>query len=192
MSLVLHGDMDQRDREDVLVQFINRSCSVLVATDVAARGLDIDTLDAIINVELTPNVATHIHRIGRTGRKEAKGLALNLVTDKEKYRAERIEKNIDLSVIWLELPAQGKQKLLTPPMRTICIRGGKKEKLRPGDILGALTKDLGLPGSVVGKINIYDFVSFVAIDRKLAGETIEKLRKANIKGKQWMMRFMDT
>ena len=192
VSLVLHGDMDQRDREDVLVQFINRSCSVLVATDVAARGLDIDTLDAIINVELTPNVATHIHRIGRTGRKEAKGLALNLVTDKEKYRAERIEKNIDLPVTWLDLPAQGKQKPLNPPMRTICIRGGKKEKLRPGDILGTLTKDLGLPGSVVGKINIYDFVSFVAIERKLAEETIEKLRKTNIKGKQWMMRFMDT
>ncbi len=97
-----------------------------------------------------------------------------------------------MPVTWLDLPAQGKQKPLNPPMRTICIRGGKKEKLRPGDILGTLTKDLGLPGSVVGKINIYDFVSFVAIERKLAEETIEKLRKTNIKGKQWMMRFMDT
>lgn len=189
-SLVLHGDMEQRDREDVLVQFINRSCSVLVATDVAARGLDIESLDAIINVELTPNVATHIHRIGRTGRKEAKGLALNLVTDKEMYRAERIEKNIDLALEWLELPNSSKQKPLIAPMKTICIRGGKKEKLRPGDILGTLTKDLGLPGNAVGKINIFDFVSFVAIDRNLAEDTINRLRKTKIKGKEWLMRFM--
>ncbi|WP_171589117.1 ATP-dependent RNA helicase DbpA [Pelistega europaea] len=189
-SLVLHGDMEQRDREDVLVQFINRSCSVLVATDVAARGLDIDSLDAIINIELTPNVATHIHRIGRTGRKEAKGLALNLVTDKEMYRAERITQNVDLPVEWLELPTRGKQKPLIAPMLTICIRGGKKNKLRAGDILGAITKDLGYPGSAVGKINIYDFVSFVAIERDLAEEVITRLRQTNIKGKQWLMRFM--
>ncbi|NEN76433.1 ATP-dependent RNA helicase DbpA [Pelistega sp. NLN82] len=192
ISLVLHGDMDQRDREDVLVQFINRSCSVLVATDVAARGLDIDTLDAIINVELTPNVATHIHRIGRTGRKEAKGLALNLVTEKEMYRAERIEKNIDLPLTWQTIPKGNKQKPLIPPMKTICLRGGKKDKLRAGDILGTLTKDLGLPSSAVGKINIFDFVSFVAIERPLAEETITRLRKTKIKGKEWLMRFMDT
>lgn len=189
-SLVLHGDMEQRDREDVLVQFINRSCSVLVATDVAARGLDIDNLDAIINVELTPNVATHIHRIGRTGRKEAKGLALNLVTDKEMYRAERIEQHIDLPVEYLALPPCTKQRPLIAPMVTICIRGGKKNKLRAGDILGALTKDLGLPSSAVGKINIYDFVSFVAIERHLADDTITRLRQTQIKGKQWLMRFM--
>lgn len=189
-SLVLHGDMEQRDREDVLVQFIQRSCSVLVATDVAARGLDIENLDAIMNVDISPNVETHIHRIGRTGRHEEKGLALNLVTEKEMYRAERIEKNVELPMTWLELPAGARQKPLIAPMQTICIRGGKKNKLRAGDILGAITKDLGYPGSIVGKINIYDFVSFVAIDRQVADEVINRLRKTHIKGKEWLMRFM--
>ena len=192
VALALHGDMDQRDREDVLVQFANRSCSVLVATDVAARGLDIEALDAVMNVEVSPNVETHIHRIGRTGRKGEKGLALSLVTEKEKYRAERIGKAIEQELEWLEIPSAKKTKPLTPPMRTICLRSGKKEKLRAGDILGALTKDLGIPGSAVGKINIYDFVSFVAIQRDLAEDTITRLRQGTIKGRQILMRFMDT
>ena len=192
VALALHGDMDQRDREDVLVQFANRSCSVLVATDVAARGLDIEALDAVMNVEVSPNVETHIHRIGRTGRKGEKGLALSLVTEKEKYRAERIGKAIEQELAWLEIPSAKKTKPLTPPMRTICLRSGKKEKLRAGDILGALTKDLGIPGSAVGKINIYDFVSFVAIQRDLAEDTITRLRQGTIKGRQILMRFMDT
>lgn len=192
VALTLHGDMDQRDREDVLVQFAHRSCSVLVATDVAARGLDIDALDAVINVEVSPNVSTHVHRIGRTGRKEEKGLALSLITEKEQYRAERIAKAIDLHLELLDVPDSKKHKPLTPPMRTICIRSGKKEKMRPGDILGVLTKDLGLPGESVGKINIYDFVSFVAIPRELAEDTINRLRQTHIKGKQILMRFMDT
>lgn len=192
IALVLHGDLEQRDREDVLVQFINQSCSVLVATDVAARGLDIQTLDAVINVDISPNAETHIHRIGRTGRAEAKGLALTLCTSQEKFRAERIEKAMGSPLVWEELPAtNAKKRPLQPPMKTICLRAGKKDKIRPGDLLGALTKDIGLQGKQVGKINIYDFVSFVAIERSVAEETINQLRQRTIKGRQLKMRFMD-
>lgn len=191
-ALVLHGDLEQRDREDVLVQFINQSCSVLVATDVAARGLDIQTLDAVINVDISPNAETHIHRIGRTGRSEARGLALTLCSQAEKFRAERIEKALDTTLEWQDLPVvKDNARSLQAPMKTICLRAGKKDKIRPGDLLGALTKDIGLQASQVGKINIYDFVAFVAIERKVANDTITKLRERTIKGKQLQMRFME-
>ncbi|NLY33815.1 MAG: ATP-dependent RNA helicase DbpA [Alcaligenaceae bacterium] len=191
-ALVLHGDLEQRDREDVLVQFINQSCSVLVATDVAARGLDIQTLDAVINVDISPNAETHIHRIGRTGRSEAKGLALTLCSPQERFRAERIEKALEAPLDWQDLPqVKDNARSLQPPMKTICLRAGKKDKIRPGDLLGALTKDIGLQASQVGKINIYDFVSFVAIERKVANDTITKLRERTIKGKHLQMRFME-
>ncbi len=191
-ALVLHGDLEQRDREDVLVQFINQSCSVLVATDVAARGLDIQTLDAVINVDISPNAETHIHRIGRTGRSEARGLALTLCSQAEKFRAERIEKALDAPLDWQDLPTvKANARNLQAPMKTICLRAGKKDKIRPGDLLGALTKDIGLQASQVGKINIYDFVSFVAIERKAADDTITQLRQRTIKGRQLQMRFME-
>ncbi len=192
VARALHGDMDQRDREDVLVDFIGQSCSVLVATDVAARGLDISTLDAVINVEMSPNAETHIHRIGRTGRAPgAKGLALTLCAENEKFRAERIEKALAQPLQWLDVDQLKKRKSpLQPPRRTLCIRGGKKDKLRAGDLLGALTKDLGLQASQVGKISLFDFVSFVAIDREIAQDTLQRLSGRNIKGRSFKMRFL--
>src|SRR5690606_24665124 len=137
-ALALHGDLEQRDREDVLIQFANRSCSVLVATDVAARGLDIDTLDAVINVEITPDPEVHIHRIGRTGRGEATGLALSLCAPYEMRWANQIEQYQSQPISWVNLktlkPAPGGR--LRAPMVTLCIQCGKKDKLRPGDLLG--------------------------------------------------------
>jgi ATP-independent RNA helicase DbpA len=192
VALALHGDLEQREREDVLVQFANRSCSVLVATDVAARGLDIQTLDAVINVDVTPDPEVHIHRIGRTGRAQAKGLALSLCSPDEMRWANQIEKYQGQPIAWVNpktlKPAPGGR--LTPPMVTLCIQGGKKDKLRPGDLLGALTKDAGYAFEQVGKINILEFVSFVALDRGIAKEAYEKLSNGNIKGRRFRMRFM--
>ncbi|RTZ40962.1 ATP-dependent RNA helicase DbpA [Candidimonas sp. SYP-B2681] len=191
-ALALHGDLDQREREDVLIQFANQSCSVLVATDVAARGLDIQTLDAVINVDVTPDPEVHIHRIGRTGRSEAKGLALSLCTPDEMRWANQIEKYQGQPLIWanpknLKSAAGGS---LNPPMITLCVQGGKKDKLRPGDLLGALTKDAGFSADQIGKINILEFVSFVALNRQIAKEAFAKLSNGNIKGKRFRMRFM--
>ena len=90
MQKALHGDLEQRDRDQVLVQFTNRSCSILVATDVAARGLDIEDLPAVINFDLPRDPEIYIHRIGRTGRAGKEGLALSLLTDSEKYKLEAI------------------------------------------------------------------------------------------------------
>ncbi|NYT61420.1 ATP-dependent RNA helicase DbpA [Alcaligenaceae bacterium] len=191
-ALALHGDLDQREREDVLVQFANQSCSVLVATDVAARGLDIQTLDAVINVDVTPDPEVHIHRIGRTGRGQAKGLALSLCSPDEMRWANQIEKYQGQPITWANpktlKPAPGGR--LHPPMITLCIQGGKKDKLRPGDILGALTKDAGFAFEQIGKINILEFVSFVALERGIAKAAYAKLSNGNIKGRRFRMRFM--
>lgn len=190
VSRVLHGDMMQRDREDVLVQFANGSCSVLVATDVAARGLDIDSLDAVLNVTLSPNVQTHIHRIGRTGRGQARGLVLNMVTPEERYRADRIAKAVaTVPMQWQTLPTGRGPKQWLPTMVTVAIKGGRKDKLRAGDIVGSLTKDLGVAGDSIGKIAIFDFVSFVALPRADASAIIERWSQVPIKGKTWLMRI---
>lgn len=192
VALALHGDLEQREREDVLVQFANRSCSVLVATDVAARGLDIQTLDAVINVDVTPDPEVHIHRIGRTGRGQAKGLALSLCSPDEMRWANQIEKYQGQPIVWVNPKTLKPAPVgrLSPPMVTLCIQGGKKDKLRPGDLLGALTKDAGFVFEQIGKINILEFVSFVALDRSIAKEAYEKLSNGNIKGRRFRMRFM--
>jgi ATP-independent RNA helicase DbpA len=191
-ALALHGDLEQREREDVLVQFSNQSCSVLVATDVAARGLDIQSLDAVINVDITPDAEVHVHRIGRTGRSQAKGLALSLVAPDEMRWATQIEAYQGKPIAWSRLDQlkPGKGKPLQAPMVTLCIQGGKKDKLRAGDLVGALTKDAGFPFEQVGKINVFDFVTFVALDRRIADQAFEKLSQGTIKGRRFKMRFM--
>jgi ATP-independent RNA helicase DbpA len=192
-ALALHGDLEQREREDVMIQFANRSCSVLVATDVAARGLDIDGLDAVINAEITPDAEVHIHRIGRTGRGDATGMAFSLCAPHEMKWALEIEKYQGQPIVWSNpkslKPAPG--GALRAPMITLCIQGGKKDKLRPGDLLGALTKDAGVAADRIGKINILDFVSFVALDRAIAQEARSRLSERNIKGRRFRMRFMN-
>ena len=191
-TLALHGDLDQREREDVLVQFSNQSCSVLVATDVAARGLDIQALDAVINVDVTPDAEMYIHRIGRTGRRHEKGLALSLCAPNEMRWASLIEQYQGQKLNWSKLaalrPAPGGR--LRAPMVTLRIHGGKKDKLRPADLLGALTGQAGLNADQVGKINILNSVSFVALERKIAKEALARLSNGAIKNRRFKMGFM--
>jgi len=192
-ALALHGDLEQRDRDEVLIRFANQSCSVLVATDVAARGLDIQTLGAVINVDVSKDTEVHIHRIGRTGRAGEKGLALSLATPGEKKWVKLIEEYQGEPASWGDIHAleAGPERDLQAPMMTICIMGGKKDKLRPGDLLGALTADLGLKKEQVGKINVSEFVTYVAIDRQVAEKTVDRLSRTNIKGRQFRMRIID-
>jgi ATP-dependent RNA helicase DbpA len=145
-ALELHGDLDQRDRDQVLVRFANRSCSVLVATDIAARGLDIDGLEAVINVDITPDAATHTHRIGRTGRADERAGPSAWRAWTRWAASGRSSRPQGFTSVWkplAELTRHRASEPLRPPMRTLQILGGRKEKIRPGDVLGALTKDLG-------------------------------------------------
>ncbi len=192
-ALELHGDLDQRERDQVLVRFSNRSCSVLVATDIAARGLDITQLEAVINVDITPDPATHTHRIGRTGRVDEEGWAFSLASMEEMGRVAQIEQAGGFTSKWqplAELAGSG-QAHLAPPMRTIQILGGRKEKIRPGDVLGALTKDLGFAGAQIGKINVNEFSTYVAVEAGIADEVQRRLTTAKVKGRSVKLRLLD-
>jgi len=192
VAQALHGDLEQRDRDQVLTMFANRSSSVLVATDVAARGLDIDGLDMVINVELARDAEIHVHRVGRTGRAGEKGVAISLVAPAEGHRAQAIEDLQKQPLRWEQLDSlknKGGEPLL-PAMTTLCIAAGRKDKLRPGDILGALTGDAGLPGKQVGKIAIFDFVAFVAVERAVAKQAMQRLNSGKIKGRALKVRIV--
>ncbi|MFT0865066.1 ATP-dependent RNA helicase DbpA [Pseudomonas sp. CAM1A] len=192
VAQALHGDLEQRDRDQVLTMFANRSSSVLVATDVAARGLDIDGLDLVINVELARDAEIHVHRVGRTGRAGEKGAAISLVAPAEGHRAQAIEDLQKQPLRWEQLDnlkSKGGEPLL-PAMTTLCIGAGRKDKLRPGDILGALTGDAGLPGKQVGKIAIFDFVAFVAVERAVAKQAMQRLNSGKIKGRALKVRII--
>ena len=187
----LHGDLEQRDRDQVLTLFANRSLSVLVATDVAARGLDIDALDMVINVELARDSEIHVHRVGRTGRAGEKGLAISLVAPAEGHRAKAIEEMQKADLRWEQLDnLKDNGAPLLPTMSTLCIGAGRKDKLRPGDILGALTGDAGLPGTQVGKIAIFDFQAFVAVERAVAKQALARLNSGKIKGRSLRVRIV--
>lgn len=190
-ALALHGDKDQRDRDDVLAQFANHSCNVLVATDVAARGLDIPSLPMVMNVELAREPSVHIHRIGRTGRMQEQGLALSLCSPEERHIAARIETHQGQPLDWQPLPrpAAGSRPARAP-MMTLLVLGGKKAKLRPGDLLGALTGEGGLTREQVGKIVITDQVSYVALQRDIARRVFPRLSNTLIKGKKQRMKLL--
>ncbi len=189
-ALAIHGDLEQSERDQVLARFANKSVSVLVATDVAARGIDIKELTAVINYELTRDPEVHIHRIGRTGRAGEQGLALSLVTAAESRRAAAIEDYLGVSVPRAELESltMPSSTSLEAPMVTLSIDGGRKNKLRPGDVLGALTGEAGIPGNEVGKINVFNFHTYVAIRRGSAKAALACLSANKIKGRFYKIR----
>jgi ATP-independent RNA helicase DbpA len=200
-ALALYGELEQRERDEILVLFANRSCSVLVATDVAARGLDIASLGAVINVDVSKDTEVHIHRIGRTGRGSESGLALSLCAPNEKKWVKLIEDYQGAPVRWHDLKEldDDREEAAPAPMVTLCVMGGKKDKLRPGDLLGALTGDAGLSKEQVGKINVFEFMTYVALDRHVAERAFQRLNAGNklgpdfgnIKGRSFKMRFIE-
>ena len=192
-ALALHGELEQRERDQVLVQFANRSCSVLVATDVASRGLDIAQLEAVINVDVTPDPQVHIHRIGRTGRADEQGLVLSLVSLDEMGSIGKIEAAQGTESRWYplaELVAKPGGPL-QPPMQTLHITGGRKDKIRPGDVLGALTGEAGFTAAQIGKINVNEFSTYVAVERVIAHEAVRRLGAGKVKGKRVKVRLME-
>ncbi|MDD5364862.1 MAG: ATP-dependent RNA helicase DbpA [Gallionellaceae bacterium] len=192
-ALALHGELEQRERDQVLVQFANRSCSVLVATDVAARGLDIAQLEAVINVDVTPDPEVYIHRIGRTGRADQDGWALSLASKNQMRRVDNIAKETGTTVEWhpiAELAATSDEPLL-PPMATLQILGGRKDKIRPGDVLGALTGEAGFAADQIGKIQVSETTTYVAVARAIAQEAQRKLAAGKLKGKSVKVRILE-
>ncbi len=187
----LHGDLEQRDRDQTLIRFANKSLSVLVATDVAARGLDIDALDAVFNYQIARELEVHVHRIGRTGRAGASGVACTILTEKEAYRLERLEAFLGETLTIEPLPGRGSasQAPFQPRMATLQIDAGKKQKIRPGDVLGALTNgDDAIGGDQVGKIKVLDRSAYVAVERSIAKQALATLSAGKLKGRSCRVR----
>ncbi|MDH3355375.1 MAG: ATP-dependent RNA helicase DbpA [Chromatiales bacterium] len=190
--LALHGDLEQRDRDQTLVQFANKSVSVLVATDVASRGLDIDSLDAVINFHIARDADVHTHRIGRTGRAGSKGIACSLYSEKEHYKVEMLGHFLNQTIEGEPLPSSNllSNSPIKPLMATLQIDGGKKQKVRPGDILGALTGKSGIEGKQVGKIQLFDNRAYVAVNRKVVNIALKKLGEGKLKGRSFKIRLI--
>ncbi|MGY3902531.1 ATP-dependent RNA helicase DbpA [Aeromonas lusitana] len=188
-ALALNGDLEQRERDQVLVRFANGSATILVATDVAARGLDIKELGAVINFELTYDPEVHVHRIGRTGRAGQQGLALSLYQPNEAQRVNLIEEYQQAPIPQGDLSEIGREiKPTMPQMVTLSIDAGRKSKVRAGDILGALTGEGGIAGSEVGKIQISEQYSYVAVKRQVASAALKRLQEGKIKGRTYRAR----
>lgn len=182
-ALALHGDLEQRDRDRTLVRFANGSARVLVATDVAARGLDIKSLELVVNYELAWDPEVHVHRIGRTARAGNSGLAISFCAPEEAQRANILAEMLQIKLNWLNAPANVKIVPLEAEMTTLVIDGGKKAKMRPGDVLGAMTGDMGLNGADIGKITVHPAHVYVAVRQSIARQAWKQLQSGKIKGK---------
>lgn len=189
-ALAIHGDLDQRKRDQALIRFANGSVSVLVATDVAARGLDIKDLDMVINFDVAHESEVHVHRIGRTGRAGSHGIACTFFSNRQTHTLEAL--NIDLLSIHEPLPSETylhtAVKKIT--MTTLKIDGGKKQKLRPSDIVGALTGKGGIAGDKIGKIDVISNWSYVAVRSELVKIALKKIQNDKIKGKTFRVRIL--
>ena len=193
-AAAIHGDLDQRERDQVLVQFANESCPVLVASDVAARGLDIPALEMVVNVELPRDADTYVHRIGRTGRAGQSGKAFSLVAPSEVGRMRVIEDYLGNSCVCDVLASLDRDPNyeLRGAMITVQLDAGRKQKVRPGDILGALTGDAGLSGDQIGKISIMDNWSYVAVHRAALRQAMNFLADGKVKGRAVRARRLKT
>lgn len=187
-AIAIHGDLDQRERDQALIRFSNGSVSVLVATDVAARGLDIDDLDLVINFNLAHDPEVHTHRIGRTGRAGKHGIACTLYSNKETQKLDLL--NIDL--VASPLPSEDclEKPIKRPTMTTLKIDGGKKQKLRPGDIVGGLTGKGGISGDKIGKINVVSNWSYVAVSSEVVKTALQKIQNDKLKGRDFRVRIL--
>lgn len=189
-ALALHGDLEQRDRDQTLVRFANGSARVLVATDVAARGLDIKSLELVVNFELAWDPEVHVHRIGRTARAGNSGLAISFCAPEEAQRANILSEMLQITLNWVPAPTQRSVAPLVAEMATLCIDGGKKAKMRPGDVLGALTGDIGLDGADIGKIAVHPAHVYVAVRQSVAHKAWKQLQNGKIKGKTCRVRLL--
>ncbi|MDQ6961821.1 MAG: ATP-dependent RNA helicase DbpA [Mariprofundaceae bacterium] len=191
-ALALHGDLNQRQRDQALIRFSNKSISILVATDVAARGLDIDELDAVINYQMAYETKTYVHRIGRTGRAGKKGSAFTLHDENDGCRLAQLSDYLNTPISNSPLPPIKilKQEATQPSMATLQIDLGKKQKIRPTDILGALTAEQGIEGTQVGKIKILAQCSYVAVEQDAVHTALQKLKHGKLKGKACRVRVM--
>lgn len=186
----LHGDLEQKDRDRTLIRFANKSITILIATDVAARGIDVDDLDLVINYHIAHDPEVHVHRIGRTGRAGKSGAACSLISHKEAHKVIRLEEYLQQTISPEPLPNDSvfNNKIMQASMVTLQIDGGKKNKLRPGDILGGLTSNPAIKGDQIGKIKVQATAAFVAVDKAIAKQALKTISEGKMKGRTFRVR----
>ncbi len=189
-AIALHGELEQKERDQMLVLFANKSVSVLVATDVAARGIDISELDLVVNYHLANDVEVHVHRVGRTGRAGSQGVACTLFKNSEQPRLDKLAEFLNTELETTPLPSLQmlNETPVKPPMVTLRIEGGRKQKVRPGDIVGALTGSGGVAASQLGKIDLFDMCAYVAVEEHVAKKALRKLGGGKLKGRSFRVR----
>lgn len=188
-AMDLQGDLDQRERDEALLMFANGSISILVATDVASRGIDVKNIDLVINYDIPYGDEVYTHRVGRTARAGATGKAITLFTKRERDKLFDMKQNIRVGDI--DRVSVDRKFIMKSNYSTISIDGGKKNKVRAGDILGALSKNIGVSNDHIGKIDIFDFKSFVAIDNRSIKKAFDGLKRGKIKGKKFRVWWID-
>ncbi|MCJ8166258.1 DEAD/DEAH box helicase [Pontibacter sp. E15-1] len=188
VAKALHGGMEQPDRDKAMTLFRNGTTQILVATDLAARGLDIAALQNIVHYELPINADAYLHRSGRTGRAGRSGTVYTLATSRDEQKLQ--EWNLLEMDEWLNLSTLQKSAATKPTSQaaafaTLHISGGRKDKLSPKDIVGALIAEAGLQANEVGKIEVQDRQSFVAVPATAVNAIIERLNNGKIKGRKY-------
>lgn len=192
-AVAMNGDMEQVERDNAIIRFKNQTCSILVATDVAARGLDINELPLVINVELANNHDIHVHRIGRTGRAGKKGLAISFVTAEDMPRVAVIQEKLGKSLSWGEISQLNTSDGLVfrSDMITLYLSAGRKDKVCPGDILGVLTKEAGLLSQDIGKIDIGPIYAHVAVRKNQVDKVLKFFVNGRLKGRKVVVRRLN-
>ena len=247
----LHGDLKQSQRDRVMQSFRTGKTEILVATDVAARGIDVDDVEAVFNYDLPQDEEYYVHRIGRTGRAGRGGHAFSFVSGKEMYKLKEIQRYCKTKIYAQKVPSindvantkmehilakadsvierenlslmldaieervnasdyttmdmaaallkmymgmvkeETEEEEITdfgdtgaeePGMVRLFINIGKKQKIRPGDILGAIAGESGMPGKLIGTIDMFDKYTFVEVPREYASEVLKAMKSATIKG----------
>jgi superfamily II DNA/RNA helicase len=203
----LHGGMFQNDRIDTIEKFKRGEFNFLVATNLAARGIDIENITHIINFDIPMESENYVHRIGRTGRLGNTGMAITFVSPSEYKYLERLEEYIGYNIIKKEIPSDddlknmkkvisektnfiSKPKLkvnkadkLNKDIMKIYINAGKNKKIRPGDVVGAITNIEGVSADDIGIIDIQERCSYIDIHQGKGNLVINNLKNSTIKGK---------
>ena len=201
----IHGGMEQTDRLNVMNRFRRGEFRYLVATDVAARGIDIENITLVINYDLPANAERYVHRTGRTGRAGKSGKAITFVTPSEQTLIEEMERSTELEISKAEFPprdevmrkkAAFEEKIRAQPMpkahksdplnrgiMKLYFHGGKKKKIRAVDFVGTIAKIDGVEADDIGIINILDHVSYVDILNGKGPLVLQAMKNATIKGK---------
>lgn len=182
----LHGDLSQYERDQVLYQFALSTVNVLVATDVAARGLDIPQVDLVINTELAESTETHTHRIGRTGRADKHGTAVTLIQSSQQSKLEQLAEQTKVSITAKHAQALRfhANRIEFPSHDCVMVDAGKRQKISKGDLLGALVKRADIVADDIGKMYVTHDKIFIAIKQRSVKRALAYFRENRVKGKK--------